>query len=51
MIDWAADFIDAIGLLGVAALVALENVFRACVGLPPENNMLLECKLRERPNF
>lgn len=27
MIDWAADFIDAIGLLGVAALVALENVF------------------------
>lgn len=27
MIDWAADFIDAIGLIGVAALVALENVF------------------------
>ena len=27
MIDWAADFIDAIGLLGVAALVALENIF------------------------
>jgi len=27
MIDWAADFIDTIGLLGVAALVALENVF------------------------
>jgi membrane protein DedA with SNARE-associated domain len=27
MIDWAADFIDAIGLFGVAALVALENVF------------------------
>jgi len=27
VIDWAADFIDAIGLLGVAALVALENVF------------------------
>merc|ERR1719498_1444442 len=22
----------------------LENVFRACVGLPPENNMLLEYK-------
>jgi myo-inositol-1-phosphate synthase len=30
---------------------ALENVFRACVGLPPENNMLLECKLRQRPTF
>jgi myo-inositol-1-phosphate synthase len=30
---------------------ALENLFRACVGLPPENNMLLECKLRERPQF
>lgn len=27
MINWAADFIDTIGLLGVAALVALENVF------------------------
>jgi len=27
MIDWAADFIDAIGVIGVAALVALENVF------------------------
>ena len=27
MIDWAADFIDAIGLFGVAALVALENIF------------------------
>lgn len=27
MIDWAADFIDAIGLIGVAFLVALENVF------------------------
>ena len=23
----------------------LENVFRACVGLAPENNMLLEHKL------
>lgn len=23
---------------------ALENMFRACVGLPPENNMLLEFK-------
>lgn len=22
----------------------LENIFRACVGLPPENNMLLEYK-------
>lgn len=22
----------------------LENVFRACVGLPPENNMMLEFK-------
>lgn len=30
---------------------AMENLFRACVGLPPENNMLLECKLRERPTF
>jgi myo-inositol-1-phosphate synthase len=30
---------------------AMENLFRACVGMPPENNMLLECKLRERPNF
>lgn len=27
MIDWAADFIDSIGLIGVALLVALENVF------------------------
>lgn len=27
MIDWAADFIDSIGLVGVALLVALENVF------------------------
>ena len=27
MIDWAADFIDSIGLIGVAVLVALENVF------------------------
>jgi myo-inositol-1-phosphate synthase len=30
---------------------AMENLFRACVGLPPENNMLLECRLRERPSF
>jgi myo-inositol-1-phosphate synthase len=22
----------------------LENIFRACVGLPPENNMMLEFK-------
>ena len=27
MIDWAADFIDSIGLVGVALFVALENVF------------------------
>jgi len=27
MIDWATDLIDAIGVLGVAALVALENIF------------------------
>lgn len=27
MINWAADVIDAIGLVGVAVLVALENVF------------------------
>ena len=27
MIDWATDFIDAIGLVGVALLVALENIF------------------------
>jgi len=27
VIDWAADFIDSIGLIGVALLVALENVF------------------------
>lgn len=27
MIEWATDFIDAIGLIGVAALVALENIF------------------------
>ena len=27
MIDWAADVIDKIGLVGVAVLVALENVF------------------------
>jgi len=24
----------------------MENIFRACVGLPPENNMLLEHKIR-----
>jgi myo-inositol-1-phosphate synthase len=22
----------------------LENIFRACVGLPPDNNMMLEFK-------
>lgn len=27
MIDWAADIIDTVGLVGVAVLVALENVF------------------------
>lgn len=27
MINWATDLIDAIGVLGVAALVALENIF------------------------
>jgi len=27
VIDWATDLIDAIGVLGVAALVALENIF------------------------
>ena len=27
MIDWATDIIDAIGLVGVAALVALESIF------------------------
>lgn len=27
MIDWATDLIDAIGLVGVAALVALESIF------------------------
>jgi len=26
----------------------LENIFRACIGLPPENNMLLEHKMRHR---
>jgi len=26
---------------------AIENLFRALVGLPPENNMLLECKTRQ----
>jgi len=24
----------------------IENIFKACVGLPPENNMLLEHKIR-----
>lgn len=28
---------------------ALENIFRACVGLPPENHMLLEYKALPRP--
>jgi myo-inositol-1-phosphate synthase len=23
---------------------AMENIFRACVGLPPQNDMLLEAK-------
>lgn len=27
MVDWITDFIDSIGLVGVALLVALENVF------------------------
>ena len=27
MINWATDIIDSIGLIGVALLVALENVF------------------------
>ncbi len=27
MVDWITDFIDSIGLVGVAVLVALENVF------------------------
>ena len=27
MIDWATDFIDSIGVVGVALLVALENIF------------------------
>lgn len=26
---------------------AIENLFRAMVGLPPENNMLLECRMRQ----
>ncbi|KAK6628496.1 Inositol-3-phosphate synthase 1-B [Polyplax serrata] len=26
----------------------IENVFRACLGLPPENNMLLEYKLKNK---
>lgn len=25
----------------------IENIFRACLGLPPENNMLLEYKMKE----
>jgi len=29
----------------------IENLLRACVGLPPENNMLLECKVRDRSAF
>jgi len=29
----------------------IENLLRACVGLPPENNMLLECKVRDRAAF
>jgi myo-inositol-1-phosphate synthase len=29
----------------------IENLLRACVGLPPENNMLLECKIRDRKVF
>ena len=28
----------------------IENVFRALVGLPPENNMLLECKMKQTLN-
>ena len=27
MINWATDFIDAIGLIGVALLIALESIF------------------------
>jgi myo-inositol-1-phosphate synthase len=27
---------------------AIENLFRAMVGLPPENNMMLECRMRQR---
>ena len=27
MVEWITDFIDSIGLVGVAVLVALENVF------------------------
>ena len=30
---------------------AIENLLRACIGLPPENNMLLECKIRDRRMF
>ena len=30
---------------------AIENLLRACIGLPAENNMLLECKLRDRRMF
>jgi len=26
----------------------MENIFRACIGLPPENNMLLEHKVRKQ---
>jgi len=26
---------------------AIENLFRAMVGLPPENNMMLECRMRQ----
>jgi len=29
----------------------MENIFRACVGLPPENNMLLEHKIRTLMQF
>jgi len=25
----------------------IENILRACIGLPPQNNMLLECKIAE----
>ena len=26
---------------------AIENLFRAMIGLPPENNMMLECRMRQ----